>query len=73
MSVLTSDGVSDNDNVLDDSGSKRKQHYRSITKQLRDVERATIMDLRSRNEVSDRTLRDLEHELDLLDLRASGV
>jgi len=73
LSVLTSDGVSDNDNVLDDSGSKRKQHYRSITKQLRDVERATIMDLRSRNEVSDRTLRDLEHELDLLDLRASGV
>ena len=73
LSVLTSDDGSDEENGLDDAGPKRERHYRAVAKQLRDVERATVMSLRARNEVSDGVLRTLEHELDLLDLRAADI
>jgi hypothetical protein len=71
--VLTSDREGHDENGSHDDGPKRQQHCRSVAKQLRDVERATVMSLRARNQVSDAVLRTLEHEIDLLDLRASGV
>jgi monovalent cation/hydrogen antiporter len=71
LSVLGGDGETEDHNGSETTGSKREQHYRAVAKQLRDTERASVMSLRARNEVSDGVLRTLEHELDLLDLRAS--
>lgn len=56
-----------------ENNDRRREHYRAVAKQLRDVERATLMSLRARNQVSESILRALEHELDLLDLPPSGV
>jgi hypothetical protein len=54
----------------DDHGStQRRQHYRVLAKQLREAERAAILTLRARDEISEGVLRELEHELDLLDIR----
>ncbi len=73
LSVLTTDSETETNNESENTVSKREQHYRAVAKQLRDTERATIMSLRASNEVSDSVVRTLERELDLLDLRASGV
>ncbi len=71
--VLTSDGETKDNNGSENTSSKWEQHYRAVAKQLRDAERGVVLSLRARNEVSDGVLRTLERELDLLDLRASGV
>jgi CPA1 family monovalent cation:H+ antiporter len=42
---------------------------REVGRRLRDVERSTLIDLRDESKISDVTLRKLERELDLLDLR----
>lgn len=55
----------------DDPAQAGRQHYRAIAHQLRDAERAAIMNLRARGEISDSVLHSLEHELDLLDVRFS--
>ncbi len=73
LSVLTSDAGTEDNNGSENTGSKREQHYRAVAKQLRDTERATVMSLRASNDVSDGVLRTLQRELDLLELRASGV
>ncbi len=73
LSVLTSDGETEDNNGSENTGPKRGQHYRVVAKQLRDTERATVMSLRASNHVSDGVLHTLERELDLLDLRASDV
>ncbi len=73
LSVLTSNGGTEDNNGSENTGSKGEQHYRAVAKQLRDTERATIMSLRASNHVSDAVVRTLERELDLSDLRASGV
>ena len=56
-----------------DDAPTKAQHYRAIAEQLRHVERATIMGLLARHQISEGVLRSLQHELDLLDLRAAGV
>ena len=43
--------------------------YRQITRKLREVERSTAVKLRDKNEINDAVLRQLERELDLLDVR----
>lgn len=48
---------------------EHQEHYRTITNQLREAERATVLELRDRNEISDAALRRIERELDLLDAR----
>jgi CPA1 family monovalent cation:H+ antiporter len=50
-----------------------RMRYRSVAKQIRDAERSALMTLHARNEINDGVLLTLEHELDLLDLRASEV
>jgi CPA1 family monovalent cation:H+ antiporter len=45
--------------------------YQTIARTLREVERATVVDMRNRQEISDHVLRTLERELDLLDVRFS--
>jgi monovalent cation/hydrogen antiporter len=57
----------------DEESPRQRERYRAVAKDLRSVERSTVLDLRSKGEISDGTLRTLEHELDLLDLRFSGV
>jgi hypothetical protein len=52
---------------------EQEQHFREIAKQLREVERASAMNLLARHQISEGVLRTLQHELDVLDLRASGV
>ena len=43
--------------------------YREVTQHLRQVERSAAIALRNGNEINDETLRKLERELDLLDIR----
>lgn len=45
--------------------------YQTISSALREVERATVVGMRNRHEISDHVLRTLERELDLLDVRFS--
>ena len=40
-----------------------------IAGKLRAVERATVIQMRNKNEIGDQVLRTLERELDLLDVR----
>lgn len=51
------------------SSAAHQEQYREITNELRQAERATVIHLRDRNEISDATLRRIERELDLLDAR----
>jgi CPA1 family monovalent cation:H+ antiporter len=73
LSALMNDASGEDHDGTGESNPEREQHYRSLAAQLRDVERATLLNLRARSQVSDGVLRILEHELDLLDLRSSGV
>lgn len=43
--------------------------YRSVGRQLREVERATAVRLRNENQINDAVLRKIERDLDLLDAR----
>ncbi len=53
--------------------TQARERYRSIAGELRSAERSALMSMRARSEIGDSELRSLEHELDLLDLRASGA
>lgn len=55
----------------DENGVKPEAYklYRQITRKLREVERATAVQLRNENVINDAVLRRLESELDLLDVR----
>lgn len=46
-----------------------EERFNSVGAKLREVERATIIDMRNRKEIGDHVLRTLERELDLLDVR----
>jgi CPA1 family monovalent cation:H+ antiporter len=48
-----------------------QERRNSVAQRLREVERATLLDLRQRNKIHDEVLRTLERELDLLDARFS--
>jgi hypothetical protein len=43
--------------------------WRQLSQRLRAIERATAMQLRDENRISDEVLRTLERELDLLEVR----
>ena len=45
----------------------------SSSRQVRAVQRATILNLRNQNQINDETLRKLEYELDLLDAQSSAA
>jgi CPA1 family monovalent cation:H+ antiporter len=57
----------------DEQGSKAglTQHYQAVSRELRAVERSTVVGMRNRKEISDAVMRTLERELDLLDVRFS--
>lgn len=59
----------DEDEQTDPSPREYQRQYRAVTKKLRAVERATVIELRDKKEISDSVLHTLEHELDLLDVR----
>ena len=48
---------------------KELRHSRQLSQELRKIERATLQDMHSREQIGDSTLRKLERELDLLDAR----
>jgi CPA1 family monovalent cation:H+ antiporter len=73
LAVLTSDGESNDESGPRNDAPTQWQHYRAIAEQLRNVERATIMRLLARHQISEGVLRTLQRELYLLDLRAAGV
>jgi hypothetical protein len=73
LAVLTNDGENNADSAPRDDAPTQAQHYRAIAEQLRNVERATVMGLLARHQISEGVLRHLQHELDLLDLLAAGV
>ncbi len=52
---------------------EHQAHYRSVSKELRKVERETAIQLRNRKEIGDNMLHALERELDLLDSRYSQL
>jgi CPA1 family monovalent cation:H+ antiporter len=47
--------------------------YLELTRQVRAVQRATVLNLRNQNQINDETLRKLEYELDLLDAQSSAA
>lgn len=49
--------------------TEHQEYYRELTTQLRKTERATIIEMRDRNEIGDLALRRIERELDLMDAR----
>jgi Na+/H+ antiporter len=52
--------------------SARARVYRELRRDLLAVERRTILDLRDRGEINDETLRRIQRDLDLEDLRLTG-
>jgi len=48
---------------------EHQERYRELTIQLRQTERATVLELRDRNEIGDAALRRIERELDFMDAR----
>jgi CPA1 family monovalent cation:H+ antiporter len=48
---------------------EHQERYRDLTSQLRRTERATIIEMRDRNEIGDIAMRRIERELDLMDAR----
>jgi CPA1 family monovalent cation:H+ antiporter len=52
-----------------DATAEHQERYRELTTQLRQTERATIIEMRDRNEIGDVALRRIERELDLMDAR----
>jgi len=49
--------------------TRELRHVRQLTKELREVERTTLQKLHADDKISDSVLRQLERELDLLDVR----
>jgi monovalent cation/hydrogen antiporter len=56
-----------------DQDPKHYDRYLELTRQLRAVQRAAILNLRNQNQINDETLRKLEYELDLLDAQSSAA
>jgi CPA1 family monovalent cation:H+ antiporter len=54
------------------SANELHERYESVGKQVRQAERSALISLHAHNEISAEVLRELEHELDLVDLRAAG-
>jgi CPA1 family monovalent cation:H+ antiporter len=54
-----------------ETGYRRQDYdrFREISRRLRTLERAVLMNLHNQNRINDAVLRRLEQELDLLDLR----
>ena len=49
------------------------REYRTISRYLRSVERAALIELWTQNKINDEVLRELERELDLEDARAVSL
>ena len=49
------------------------RQYRTISRYLRSVERAALIELWTQNEINDEVLRELERELDLEDARFASL
>jgi hypothetical protein len=49
------------------------REYRTISRYLRSVERAALIELWTQNSINDEVLRELERELDLEDARAVSL
>jgi CPA1 family monovalent cation:H+ antiporter len=52
---------------------KQYDRYLELTRQVRSLQRATILNLRNQNQINDETLRKLEYELDLLDAQSTAA
>lgn len=52
--------------------SPHQDHFESVSRHLRDRERAVAIELRDQDRINDEVLRDLLYELDLLDVRQRG-
>ena len=51
------------------SPAQPDDRFEHVARRLRDAERAAAIELRDQNRIGDETLRNLLHELDLLDVR----
>jgi monovalent cation/hydrogen antiporter len=47
--------------------------WRDVSKQIRAIQRASLLNLRNHNEISDEVMRKLEHEIDLMDAGFSSA
>jgi hypothetical protein len=59
--------------VSADHDPSHYDRYFELSRQLRAVQRAAILNLRNQNQINDETLRKLEYELDLLDAQSSAA
>jgi CPA1 family monovalent cation:H+ antiporter len=71
LDLITADSEEDDNHGRHEDPEKAREHYHSVAKELRDAERSALMTMHARNEITADVRRELEHELDLLDLRAS--
>lgn len=55
--------------VLGDGGAEHVERFEEISRELRRTERATVVQLRNQQRISDETMRTIERELDLVDWR----
>lgn len=65
--ALVETGVDDEEQQQRDIASARS--YRNLSRELRELERATALHLYSENKINDAVLRAIERELDLIDVR----
>jgi hypothetical protein len=49
--------------------SRAQARYTAAARELREAERSAVLSLRNRNVIGDSVLRELERELDLMDVR----
>jgi CPA1 family monovalent cation:H+ antiporter len=56
-----------------DHNPRHYDRYFELSRQIRALQRATILNLRNQNQINDETLRKLEYELDLLDAQSSAA
>ncbi|MGH9748268.1 MAG: Na+/H+ antiporter [Candidatus Acidiferrales bacterium] len=54
-----------------DSNPRHYDRFLELSRQIRALQRATILNLRNQNQIGDETLRKLEYELDLVDTKYS--
>lgn len=72
LDLLTRDNAMGS-NGRENVGQTGRERYRSVAEELRNKQRSALMALHARQEITEEIFRSLERELDLLDIRASGI
>src|SRR5713101_6779532 len=69
--VARCDAVSSSDSASQETGHRPEDYkrFRDLSRQVRAVQRAAILNLRNENEINDEVMHKFEHELDSVEAR----